>query len=226
MAYRVMGPRYDLDDVIDLFYANDPGDHYARMQRRREPTAELSDEGIGYLVKQPRQSPTALIQRTRQFVDRTLFLARLVRVQRTILRMKRAAANNHRASPTSKVPDPNDWPSTWPPAMLEEAQLLTRRILMQFRDEVVRDGRTFMVLYVPHGNEELRGQLSPGQSWFPWLSQTCAELGIRLLDPRERLRQEDQAGTTSYDDHWSPAGHAIIASFVAQDLAAGFSAVR
>lgn len=226
MAYRVMGPRYDLDYVTYLFYGNDPGDHYSKIQRRRRPAAELADSGIGYLVKQPEQFPPTLAQRTRLFVDRSLMLARVLRVQRALLRMKRDTASNQGDSATAQVPDQNDWPSTWPPAMLEEAKLLTRRILMQFRDEVVRDGRHFMVLYVPHGNEELRGELSPGQSWFPWLSQTCAELGIRLLDPREPLRHQNRAGTASYDDHWSPAGHAVIASFLAQQLAARFAEER
>jgi hypothetical protein len=226
LAYQVMGPRYGLDDVVYLFFANDPGDHYSKMQRRREPTAELSDEGIGYVVKRPPQPSNPLKERIRRFVDQRLLLARLVRVQLAVLRIRRDAANRQGVSPTLKVPDSNDWPSTWPPAMLEEATLLTRRILMQFRDLVVRDGRTFLVLYVPHGNLELRGQLTPGQSWFPWLSQTCAELGIRLLDPRERLRLQDQTGATSYDDHWSPASHATIASFLAEQLAAGFSAGR
>jgi hypothetical protein len=208
-AYRVLGPRYGLDSVVYLFYANDPGDHYSRTQRHPGPTAELSDGHVGFVVN-PRQAPTR-IERTRQFADRTLLVARLVRVQLNLL--------EQRVRPTSKVPDPNDRPSTWPPAMLAEAQLLTRRILRLFRDEVVRDGRTFMVLYVPRGNSEVRGQLSPGETWFPWLSETCAELGIRLLDPREHLRQTDRSGTRTYDDHWSPAGHATIASFVAQHLA-------
>jgi hypothetical protein len=147
-------------------------------------------------------------------------------MQLTLLGAKFGAMYDHLVSPSSRTPDPNDWPSTWPPALLEEAQLLTRRILTQFREEVVRDGRTFMVMYVPHGNEEVRGRLGPGQSWFPWLSETCAELGIELLDPRERLREEDRAGRPTYDDHWSPAGHAVIASVMTERLAAGRAAVR
>ncbi|HSD11771.1 MAG TPA: hypothetical protein VLF14_12330 [Candidatus Binatia bacterium] len=106
---------------------------------------------------------------------------------------------------------------------MEEARLLTRRILGQFRDEVVGDGRRFSVLYVPRGNEELAGKVPPEDVWLPWLSRTCAELGIELLDPSALLARQHGTGTKVYDDHWSPAGHELIASFVAEHLADTFA---
>jgi hypothetical protein len=71
------------------------------------------------------------------------------------------------------------------------------------------------VLSVPVGDRDLDGRLSPAESWFPWLATTCAELGIRLLDPRDRLHAQRAAGTGMYEDHWTPAAHRLSASFVA-----------
>jgi hypothetical protein len=219
MAYRVMGPRYDLDDVVYLFVMNDPGDHYEKIQQG-ELSAALSEDGTDFVVRaQPKDS---LGEQIRRFMEQELELARIVRVAwaRAWARAEAFTGAGH----ASRLPDQNDYPSTWPPALLEEAQRLTRHVLRQFHEEVQRDGRRFAVLYVPRGNLDLDGRLPPEDSWFPWLSRTCAELGIRLLDPRDRLRAYRAAGATIYDDHWAPAGHALIAAFVAEALAAAYAA--
>jgi hypothetical protein len=80
--------------VTYLFYANDPGDHYSKTQRRPAPSAELSDEGVGYVVKHPPPSRDTRIARTRQFVERTL-IARLLRMQLTLLGAKFGAMYDH-----------------------------------------------------------------------------------------------------------------------------------
>jgi hypothetical protein len=219
-----MGPRYDLDYVVYLFVENDPGDHYAKMQRRSEPTAELSDDSVGFIVKNP--EPKTAVERAEEIAEEHLMLVRLIRARLELLRMQRNERRDDAAPDQSKAPDPNDFPSTWPPAMLAEAQLLTRRILLQFRNEVVRDRRRFAVLYVPAGDRELEGTLPPSDSWFPWLSQTCADLGICLLDPCRLLSERHAAGTKIYDDHWTPAAHELMASFIANYLANDLAATQ
>ena len=221
MAYRVLGPRYDVDVVIYLFTKNDPGDHYAKVQRSPEPTAELSDDRMGFVVRMPHRSES-LSARTMRFLGRRLLVAQLIR-DRLALMQAQALAKPGAGSAAAAIPDPNDSPTTWPPEMRDEAARLTRRILLQLRNEVVLDGRRFAVMYVPHGNEELDGTLSSNDTWLPWLVQTCAELGIDLWDPREYLRQRRDAAEPVYADHWTPGGHALIASFIAERLAAALA---
>jgi hypothetical protein len=223
MAYRVMGPRYDLDDVVYLFAMNDPGDNFSKVSRRL-PTAALADDGTDFVIR-PRAPPIdSPGERLTRWVDRELMLARLIRVRLAMLQANAGTPSAVRVGDASWVPDRNDLPSTWPPALREETLRLTRHILRRFQEEVLRDGRRFAVLYVPRGNGDLDGTLRSQDSWFPWLSQTCVELGIRLLDPRDWIRTHRVPGSTIYDDHWSPEGHALIAAFVAEALADAYAA--
>jgi hypothetical protein len=222
MAYRELGPRYDLDQVIYLFVKNDPGDHYHALQsahRARvtvKPSAELTTEAPGFAVIPARRSEEGVLWRSlKREINRYSMLARVVRAQlRLSVASREDGKDETRATvegPWRRVPGQNDRPSEWPPEMLDEARELTRRVLARFRDEVLADGRRFAVLYVPRGNEELEGRLDPEDLWLPWLGRTCEDLGIPLIDPSAALRQAHGASVPMYDDHWSPAGHAVIA---------------
>jgi hypothetical protein len=74
------------------------------------------------------------------------------------------------------------------------------------------------VLYVPRGEDQLRGELPEDETWLPWLRRTGAELGIALIDPSDALRSRLERGDPVYDDHWSAAGHEVIAGQLAGDL--------
>ena len=219
MAYRVMGPRYALDDVVYLFELNDPGDHHYQVRSVPRPLAGLSEDGTDFILRIPAEGGGSRSLRIRRFLERRLLLARLIRVQLGRLHTNWEGRPAEVAGRVPRVPNQNDPPSTWPPALLEDARRLTRLILKRFRDEVVGDGRRFAVLYVPRAAQELDGTLPPADSWFPWLSQTCAELGIRLLDPSALLSTQQAAGTTIYADHWTSAGHELIAAFLTRALA-------
>jgi hypothetical protein len=224
VTYRVMGPRYGLDDVVYLFVKNDPGDHHQKI-KPSVLSAVLTADGTDFVIRKRAPQPDTPDQRITRWLYRELEVARVVRgAWRRALAKVAASVPTSRATASARVPDSNDPPSEWPSPLLEETQRLTRHILRGFDEKVRRDGRRFWVLYVPRGHEELDGRLTPENSWFPWLSQTCAELGIRLLDPRELLRAHRAAGATIDDDHWTPVGHALIASFVATELADALTA--
>ena len=70
----------------------------------------------------------------------------------------------------------------------------------------------------------LTGKTSPEQTWCPWLGETCAELGIPLVDPGDQLLARLESGDHVYDDHWTTAGHEIVASVPKDFLATHLSA--
>jgi hypothetical protein len=214
-AYRVFGRRYDLDYVVYVFVTNDPGDQHEISRSRGNTWATLADAPPGFVTHTVETSDT-LLDRASAFAQRHLILARVIRVQWRNLWAKAAALGG--SAPQAATFDQNSDPSTWPPDVLAEAKLLTRLVLAEFRDEVARDGRQFAVLYVPRGDKDLQGGIAPEDDWWPWLSTTCAELDIRILNPRDPLRRQSAAGVPMYDDHWSPAAHGLIASFLAGEL--------
>ena len=109
-------------------------------------------------------------------------------------------------------PNQNDLPSAWPVDVLSDAKLLTRRLLSQMRDEVRGGGRHFAVLYVPRGMTELEGQLRAGDTWYPWLAETLGDLGVPIINPTDALRARNADGDAVYGDHWTPAGHNVVAT--------------
>lgn len=115
-------------------------------------------------------------------------------------------------------PDQNDLPSTWPPETLSRARLLTQRILTQMRDEVVSRGRHFAVLYVPRGTAELERRLRTQDTWYPWLAEVPAHIDVPLINPTPALRARAAAGEAVYDDHWTLAGHEVIATVLTNYL--------
>jgi hypothetical protein len=219
MAYRVLGERYDLDLVVHLFVKNDPGDQLAAIHHARKitdkPAALLADNAAGFRVQVNPDGPESWPERVRRYVETKLMLYRAVRASLKAWRLSREASADAAAG-EPRLPDQNDLPSTWPPDLLAEARLLTKRVLARFKHEVEADGRQFAILYVPRGNAEIEGRLPAADLWAPWLADTCAELGIRLIDPSEALRQHHTSSQPMYDDHWSPAGHAVIADVLAE----------
>jgi hypothetical protein len=172
--------------------------------------AVLSDEESGFEIRRiaEREPPSGLKERLRE--RSRLFM--VIQGRRSLLRRQLRDAR-----PVGVRQD--DLPSLWPPELLAEVQLLTRRILARFRDEVQDQGREFAVLFVPRGPAEVDGHLGPGNSWYPFVERTCAELEIPLIDPRSALRARHEAGIRTYDDHWSPAGHEVIAGLLSDFLA-------
>jgi hypothetical protein len=224
MAYRVLGDRYDLNTVVYVFVENDPGDHLHALEQRMgtggspRPFARATEAEPGFEILWSRSvedlPPRYWISK---WIQRHVFMAQLVH-SRLVLIRKQGLFARRAERPNGRSFDQDSLPSRWPPELLAEAKLVTTRVLAQFRDEVVAGGREFLVLYVPRGNEELDGGMPTGESWLPFVAETCERLEIPLLDPSHALKAEVLGGVPMYDDHWSPEGHEVIARFLAQTL--------
>jgi hypothetical protein len=229
-AYRVMAPRYDLDVAVYLFVENDLGDNDFEIQRARggltpKAFATLADEAPGYALEwnipPGRSSPWYRIGKALQ--DR-LLTVQVLWSRIVLLRTEGVvwSAREEARSMTTRagaVPSQEDLPSTWPARYSEHARELGRRILADWAEAARRDRREFLVLYVPRGEMELTGELPISDTWLPWLRAATTELGILLVDPSQPLADRLAAGDHVYDDHWTPAGHQVVATVLEQALA-------
>jgi hypothetical protein len=235
LAYRGLAEGFGLDGIVYVFVENDPGDNAWSIMRARPPSflrrpfAELAEEPPGFRVEWHAGMQAGAISRlVRRGYDRSL-LARVVWSRLALLRgygvaSRRTAAEGAMAgAPGAAGVDQNTLPTTWPPQVRDEAAELGRRILEAFAVEAARAGRDFSVLYVPRGEDQLRGDVSEAETWKPWLLETCAALGIPVVDPTTALRAA-LAHESVYDDHWSPAGHRVVAGVLERAPVAGRAA--
>jgi hypothetical protein len=172
----------------------------------KNPTEQL---GVGY--------------RAAKWIQERLLLGRLVWSRASLLAAVGVAFSSNEsdrqmATRAGDVPNQNDLPSTWPAPYAERAKALGERILTDWRDRASRGGDDLFVLYVPRGEDQLRDPAAEADSWHPWLLATTNRLELPLIDPTEALQRRLAAGDAVYDDHWSPAGHEVIAEVLAARL--------
>lgn len=229
-AARVLAPRYDINVVVYVFVENDPGDNTYLIQiarkGRQSPKAYAAStsEAPGYSIRwvtapddlkwsykigKALQSRFLLVQ---AFWSRL----QLLRAHGVELYADREAMLME--AEAMSVPNQNDLPSSWPEPYAAEARALTSAILEEWRNAMVREDRYFLILYVPRGESQLRGDLTVDETWFPWLREVAGKLDIPLIDPTDELSVQSRKGVAMYDDHWSPAGHSVVARVVERYL--------
>jgi hypothetical protein len=230
LVWRLFGPRYGLDVVCYVFVENDPGDssfvleQYWKRFNSPMPYADLSDQPPGFTLQwlTPPGNQSGAFKLVK-FVQAHSRLVQVTVNRLTLLRMGGAritpdARAANMSGQAGAVPDSNDAPSTWPPEILTSVKELNVRLLRTWRDEVAAQGERFFVLYVPRAQAQLTGEMKLEDTWRPWLGEVTAELGIPLLDPSAALAARLAAGDAVFDDHFSPAGHQVIAAEVARYL--------
>ena len=114
----------------------------------------------------------------------------------------------------------NDRPSTWPAEARARVETLGALLLRDWKRAADEQGVALLVLYVPRGDDQLRGVLPATDTWYPWLTETCRRLDLPLIDPSTAMRTALDSGEEVYSDHWTPAGHRVVASVLADAVRA------
>jgi hypothetical protein len=209
---------------------NDPGDNALEVQGVRggrlspKAYARLASGWPGYelvLVNPPDAQPWTF--RIAKVIQERLLLGRLIWSRAALLHFGIALQLDDRdvqmTTRAGAVPRENDLPSSWPAPYRKRAEELGRRILSVWAATARTERRHFVMLYVPRGEDQLRGRLAPTDTWLPWLTATAKALDIPLIDPSNALARRMESGEAVYDDHWSPAGHEVVAGVLSDYLA-------
>ena len=230
LAERVYGPLYDLDAVVYVFVENDLGDNLYKINVGQQtsqlmPFGELSEAEPGFSlrwVRDPHEKDK--IRSLLKLIQRHSRLAQVVYSRISLLRARGVQVHADTAAVEMMeragwVPDPSSAPDTWPPEIRQEAEELGRRVLARWRADLRARNVPFFVLYVPRGEGQLTGETPLESTWRPWLGRVTAELGIPLIDPSAALAARLAAGEPMFPDHFSPAGHEVVARVLEAELA-------
>jgi hypothetical protein len=218
LAYETFARDYGLDLAVYVFVENDLGDQLQEVGERMggspKPLAHLTPEG--YAVAPAAREASSPLRSAAKWAQRSSLLAQVAWTRMLALRRGEAAGAELRAS---GVPDANALASTWPPEVAERARSVGAFVLADFARTARRDGVHFAVLYTPRGEDQLRGETARENTFAPWLFATCERLAFLCIDPSAALTARSRAGENMYDDHWSPAGHSVVANVLRKGLA-------
>lgn len=239
MNYELQTRRFDLDIVVYVFVENDPGNNLQSVSGVRyggispRPFAVATDEPPGYAVrwaKRDSRDTPAWYRAVKQAQEGSLLAQvlyerlRLLRQEGVRPRARREAADMTGVS--GSVPRATDLTATWPEAYRREATRVLGSLLAAWAKSARERGQTFLVLYVPRSQPQLAGEIRAEETWLPTLTELCHQLDIPLVDPGPALGRRLASGTRIYDDHWTVAGHEVVARVLAADLEPRLQALR
>jgi len=102
-------------------------------------------------------------------------------------------------------------PSVWPPELVPKGWDLQERVLDKWSREVRAQGREFIVMHVPRGEEVLRIPFAEQDTWAMRLQSYCATRHIPLVEPTPVFVAREDAGQKMYLNHFTPDGHRAFA---------------
>jgi len=102
-------------------------------------------------------------------------------------------------------------PSAWPPDLVPKGWDLQERVMDKWSREVRAEGRTFVVMHVPRGEDVLRIPFAQQDTWATHLQGYCAARHIPLIEPTPLFVAREDAGEKMYRNHFTPEGHRAFA---------------
>lgn len=214
----------DLDWVIYVFCENDMADQMPQIKRSNEvpyPYLTTTSFDIDFSFRERRAYKSSLWHRAMQYVKSRSLLAGTVTSRIKLLRkhgvkVRVTEEDMHIGGETGATKGPQrpmSAPSTWPDSLVTYGRELEGRILSRWHDDLKAEGRRFAILYVPR-SQHLGTPYAEQDTWGGWLMERCAAEGIAVIDPSPDLLETIEHGTPAFRDHFTPAGHRVVATAV------------
>ena len=213
--------RLDLDQVVYVFCENDPGNNVRALNFSADvPYPILRGDSLvidrSFAVRNANKAKWK--HRTWQYLKSHSLLVSTLETRIRFFKargidMRVDDAERHmEAAPAGAPVDALTPPSLWPDSLRAAAAAVTERVLVEWKNEVVADGRRkFTVAYIPR-TAAVKTPDAPPDDWRAWLHDVCARNQIDLIDPTERLIAVQHDGTDVFFDHFTDAGHDAFAA--------------
>jgi len=216
LEYQRWGDRLDLDWVVYVFCENDPADHIREIKRANAlpyPYIENDSLRVDFSFREAQRRKTRVSHRAWQYLKSNYLVFSTLETRLKLLRARgiqiKVAEGEKDMSHTpgrERRLTTISLPSTWPDSLVQRAEVLGEKVILDWRDAVATTGRDFAILYIPR-QRELGKPAAEQDSWASWLMGLCARNGIDLIDPSELFVERRRQGQTIYQDHLSTDGH-------------------
>jgi len=214
-CHRWMKP-LDLDYVVYVFVHNDPADGMRQLAHvNTKPYALIEgdsfvvdnsfNEAYGYKTSWwhravQRIKSNSLVVST---VEGRLKMLKAYGAKRKVTEADREGGKGGGGTPMAL--------SAWPPDLIDTGWEIQTRVMDRWRREAEAQGRKFIIMNVPRGEEVLSVPLAERDSWASHLQAYCADRGIPLIEPTDIFLEREKTGEKMYHDHFTPEGHRAFA---------------
>jgi hypothetical protein len=212
--------RLALDRVMYVFCENDPGNHVPSLNMSDAvPYPVLSGDSLiidrSFATRYAKKQE--LPHRCWQYLKSHTLLFSTLETRWHLLRSRGVRVRVNETERLMGIPDAdsekvscNSTPRTLPDSLRALCEDLSERVILTWKTEVEKSGRSFAILYVPRPSETKK-EREERDSWAAWLSAFCAESQIDVVDPSERFMHLSRAGDELFYDHLTSRGHAAFA---------------
>ena len=212
--------KLDLDYVAYVFVENDPADHFHELRGEGAyPFPVLAADSFvvddsfnrtwGYKSSwwhraMQRIKSNSLVVST---IEGRLKLLKAYGAKRSVTEADRNGAAGGGGSPMAL--------SAWPEGMVGKGWELQQRVMDKWRRGVEHEGRRFVIMHVPRGEDVLRIPIAAQDTWASHLQAYCTARKVPYVEPASLFVAREDAGQTMYHNHFTPDGHRAFAeSFV------------
>lgn len=210
----------DLDYVVYVFVENDPANLLPELSGDGTlpfPVLAADSFTVDYSAVEKRAYKASWWHRAMQRIKANSLVVSTIEGRLKLLKAygakrKVTAADREGRADATHAPMA---PSIWPPGLVPKGWELQERVMDRWREEVGAQGRKFVIMHVPRGNEVLRTPVAEQDTWALKLREYCKDRRVPLIDPTPVFVARMDQGETMFHNHFTPEGHRAFAeSFV------------
>jgi len=225
---------FDFDLVVYVFVENDIGDNISWIKRKpNRPYAKKILLEPGFSIERNYSVPEeTLMDNLKQFIMSHSLVIRVISNRIRLLKKYGPKIGvdekdmGMKSESKKDIPNQNDLPSTWNQEVRLHAEEVAFNVLKFWNKEVRRAGKHFAVLYVPRGKDYLSKESQANDTFKGWVENSCRILSIPFIDPSEALLENQKKGIEIYRDHFTSAGHEVLAQVINEWLEGNLDYLR
>ncbi len=224
LTYTKWKDFFDIDVVVYVFFENDLGDQIKEIRKspyRPYPYLKNDSLKVDNSFKVLRKNRTKFYFKFLDYLtSKSLLLSTLSEriqllnqhgVDININNDNNFSLNAKKKTGETLFPpdlDVGDKPSVWPNTLKAKAINLEERVILNWKNQVTREQKEFIVLYIP---SDIENPTIEQDTWKPWLEKFCKQNEITFIDPTTSLSEMKKSGNDVFYDHFTKFGHMAVA---------------